>query len=224
MPSPERSARSERGALLTETPAHGNSRRVSGVYSELLRAARRWSKTPDEARDLVQAALTEAVVRGFDDWDAASRRGWLHGVIRRQAAFQARGEARRRRRDRWWQLDRKDPGPGEWAWAPRFLDTLPPSLRSLALLAQAGLGKEEVRSVLRLKAAAFRQRLSALRGALAATTEATVPAGPPLGPGLGPRRRGLIATLQRRPRWAVGTHDPDGHPLIFVVERSRIGT
>jgi DNA-directed RNA polymerase specialized sigma24 family protein len=196
---------------------------VSGTYSELLRAARRWTKTPDEARDLVQAALTEAVARGFGDWEAAGRRGWLHGVIRRQAAFQARGEARRRRREQLWQLDREHPDRQPWAWSPRFLSTLPPSLRSVALLAQAGLSGAEVRSVLRLTGAAFRQRLTALRRALAANTDPTVPASPPWGPGLGPRRQGVLSALRRRPAWALGSHDPDGHPLIFVVQRSRTG-
>ncbi len=196
---------------------------MSGTYSELLRAARRWTRTPEEARDLVQAALTEAVARGFGDWDTVSRRGWLHGVIRRQAAFQARGDARRHRRDRLWQLDREHTEPAPWAWAPQFLTTLPPSLRSVAVLAQAGLGGAEVRSVLRLTAVAFRQRLTALRRALATTADPTVPAGAPRGPGLGPRRQGLLSTLRRRPEWAVGTHDPDGHPLIFVAGRSRTG-
>jgi DNA-directed RNA polymerase specialized sigma24 family protein len=196
---------------------------VSGTYTELLRAARRWTRTPEEARDLVQAALTEAVARGFTDWDTDGGRGWLYGVIRRQAAFRARGEARRRRRDRLWQLDREHTEPTSWAWAPGFLTTLPPSLRSVAVLAQAGLGGAEVRSVLRLTAGAFRQRLTALRRALATTADPTVPTDAPRSPGLGPRRQGLLSTLRRRPQWALGTHDPDGHPLIFVAERSRSG-
>jgi DNA-directed RNA polymerase specialized sigma24 family protein len=196
---------------------------VSAAYTELLRAARRWTKTPEDARDLVQTALAEAVARGFRDWEAVGRRGWLHGVIRRQAAFQARGEARRRRRDQSWQLGREHSERPSWAWAPHFLSTLAPSLRSVALLIQAGLGGAEVRSVLRLTSVAFRQRLTALRRALATTPEATVDARAPDGPGLGARRRSVISILQRRPHWAVGSHDPDGHPLIFVAARSRTG-
>ncbi|RYZ05595.1 MAG: hypothetical protein EOO73_19065 [Myxococcales bacterium] len=194
---------------------------MSPAYSELLRAARRWTKTPEDARDLVQVALTEAVARGFEDWEAPGRRGWLHGVIRRQAAFQARGEARRRRRDLLWQLGREHSEPCNWAWAPQFLSTLPPSLRSVALLVQAGLGGPEIRSVLRLTSVSFRQRLSALRRALKAIPENTVAASAPEGPGLGPRRRSVLSTLRRRPNWAVGSHDPDGHPLIFVATSSR---
>ena len=171
---------------------------VSATYSELLRAARRWTRTPEAARDLVQTALVEAVARGFSDWEAVGRRGWLHGVIRRQAAFQARGEARQRRRERLWQLDREPTGAVAWAWAPRFLSTLAPSLRAVALLTQAGLGAAEVRSVLRLTAVAFRQRLTALRRALATTAEPTIPTGPAEGPGLGPRRQGVLATLRRQ--------------------------
>jgi DNA-directed RNA polymerase specialized sigma24 family protein len=211
---------------LTTTALRGSSRAVSAVsaaYAELLRAARRWSKTPEEARDLVQTALTEAVARGFSDWDSEGRRGWLHGVIRRQAAFQARGEARRQRRERLWELDRDRPEPGNWAWAPQFLSTLAPSLRAVALLTQAGLGSAEVQSVLRLTGVAFRQRLTALRRALGTAVEPTVAAGAPPGPGLADRRRGVLSTLRRRPRWAVGSHDPDGHPLIFVAGSSRTG-
>jgi DNA-directed RNA polymerase specialized sigma24 family protein len=196
---------------------------VSAAYFELLRTARRWTKTQEDARDLLQTALAEALARGFSDWEAASARGWILGVIRRQAAFQARGAARRRRRDRLWQLDREHPGQVAWAWAPQFLATLTPSLRAVALLMQAGLGGAEVRSILRLTSVAFRQRLTALRRALAAAAEPTVAAGPPPGPGLGPRRRGLLTTLRLRPSWALGSHDPDGHPLIFVATSSRTG-
>ena len=196
---------------------------MSATYSELLRAARRWTKSPEEARDLVQTALAEAVARGFSDWESLGRRGWLHGLIRRQAAFQARGEARRRRRDRLWQLDRDHPEQVAWAWAPQFLSTLSPSLRAVALLIQAGLGATEARSVLRLTGAAFRQRLSALRRALATADEPTVAASAPEGPGLGARRQDVLQALRWRPRWAVGSHDPDGHPLIFVASSSRNG-
>jgi DNA-directed RNA polymerase specialized sigma24 family protein len=194
---------------------------VSAVYFELLRAARRWTTTPEDARDLVQTALAEAVARGFSDWEALGQRGWLHGVLRRQAAFRARGEARRRKRDRLWQLDREHSEQLDWAWAPQFLSTLAPSLRSVALLVQAGLGGAEVRSVLRLTRVAFRQRLTALRRALTTTAEPTIAAGAPVGPGLGARRQSVLSTLQRRPHWAVGSHDPDGHPLIFVAKSSR---
>jgi DNA-directed RNA polymerase specialized sigma24 family protein len=194
---------------------------VSLAYAELLRAARRWTKTPEDARDLVQLALTEAVARGFNDWEAVGRRGWLHGVIRRQAAFQARGETRRRRRDQLWQLGREHSEDSTWAWAPQFLGTLTPSLRSVALLVQGGLGSAEIRAVLRLTGVAFRQRLSALRRALAMTPEPTLTASAPEGPGLGARRQSVLSTLQRTPHWAVGSHDPDGHPLIFVARCSR---
>ncbi|HKO47789.1 MAG TPA: hypothetical protein VJV79_08700 [Polyangiaceae bacterium] len=194
---------------------------MSPAYSELLRAARRWTKTPEDARDLVQTALAEAVARGFHDWEAEGRRGWLHGVIRRQAAFQARGEARRHRRDQLWQLAREHSEQLVWAWAPQFLSTLAPSLRTLALLVQAGLGGAEIRSVLRLTSVAFRQRLTALRRTLATTPEATLAGRAPEGPGLGARRQSVLSTLQRQPHWAVGSHDPDGHPLIFVAVSSR---
>lgn len=196
---------------------------MSATYSELLRAARRWTRTLEDARDLVQTALGEALARGFTDWEAVGRRGWLHGVIRRQAAFQARGEARRRRRDGLWQLERAQAEELAWTWTPQFLSTLAPSIRVVALLIQAGLGAAEVRSVLRLTGVAFRQRLTVLRRALAIASEPTLAGSAPEGPGLGARRQSVLSTLRRRPGWAVGSHDPDGHPLIFVANSSRNG-
>lgn len=194
---------------------------MSTTYSELLRAARRWTKTPEEARDLVQTAVAEALTRGFADWDAVDRQSWLHGVIRRRAAFDARTAARRRRRERDWQLDSDRSARQAWAWAPQFLSTLTPSIRSLALLIQAGLDAEETRSLLRLTSEAFRQRSRGLRRAFAAAVEPVVAAEAPEGPGLGPRRPDVLRALRRRPLWAVASHDPDGHPLIFVASGSR---
>ena len=194
---------------------------MTGSYADLLRAARRFTKSPEEAHDLVQTALTEAVLRGFADWDTADRRRWLHGVIRRRAAFNARTQGRRRRRERAWQLDTDRSAPRAWVWAPRFLSTLTPSIRAVALMIQADLSAEEIRSLLRLTGVAFRQRLSGLRRALASEPEPTVPAQEPVGPGLGSRRPDVLRVLRRRPLWAVASHDPDGHPLIFVAASSQ---
>jgi hypothetical protein len=72
-----------------------------------------------------------------------------------------------------------------------------------------------------LTSVAFRQRLTALRRALATADEPTIATAPPEGPGLATRRRGILAALRSQARWAVGSHDPDGHPLIFVVTSSR---
>jgi DNA-directed RNA polymerase specialized sigma24 family protein len=210
-----------RWATLASATRHGTFFAVSATYSELLRAARRWSRTPEDARDLVQSALVEAMTRGFDDWDSVGRRAWLHGVIRRKAAFLARGEARRRRRDERWQLTLEHGSQSPWAWSPQFLSTLAPSVRRVALLIQAGLGPAEAQAVLCITSVAFRQRLTALRRALATTAEPTVPAGAPLGPGLGGRRLGVLSTLRRHRPGALGSHDPDGHPLIFVAASSR---
>jgi DNA-directed RNA polymerase specialized sigma24 family protein len=194
---------------------------VSGSYSDLLRAARRWTKSREEAHDLVQTALAEAVVRGFADWDSADRRRWLHGVIRRRAAFNARSEGRRRRRERAWQLDADRSAARTWAWAPTFLSTLTPAVRAVALMIQADLSADEIRSILRLTGVAFRQRLSGLRRAMATDPEPTLPAKKPEGPGLGSRRPAVLRVLRRRPPWALASHDPDGHPLIFVATSSQ---
>ncbi len=56
------------------------------AYRDVVRMARRFVFTDDDARDLAQDALMIALDRGFDDWSAPARRAWLHGVLCRLAA------------------------------------------------------------------------------------------------------------------------------------------
>lgn len=51
------------------------------AYREVLRMARRFALSEDEARDLVQDAIMIALARGFNDWSTPERRGWLRGVV-----------------------------------------------------------------------------------------------------------------------------------------------
>jgi DNA-directed RNA polymerase specialized sigma24 family protein len=194
---------------------------VSGTYSDLLRVARRCSNGPEQARDLVQTALAEALARGFADWNSVARRSWLYGVIRRRAAFEARTEARTRRRERAWQLETDRSPQRAWAFTPALLGKLRPSVRIVALLIQADLGPSEIQALLRLTGVALRQRLRLLRRALATEAAPRMPAATPQGPGFGPRRAAVLRTLRSRKLWAVASHDPDGHPLIFVAARSQ---
>jgi DNA-directed RNA polymerase specialized sigma24 family protein len=108
------------------------------AYREVLRMARRFARSDDEARDLVQDALMIALARGFDDWSTPARRGWLRGVVRKRAAFVMRGQARRRRREA---LPNGVPGSvaTRWVWQADFLASLPRSLRVVAALASADL-------------------------------------------------------------------------------------
>lgn len=192
------------------------------VYAELRAQARRLSRNADEAEDLVQDTLLAAVEQGR--LPSRGDGAWLAGVMRRQAALRIRGETRRRRRER--QADLR-PGAGAWtAGVPRslppraFLRRLPPASRQVAVLALHGLDPAEIRWILGLDAAAFRQRLARLRRVLAtldpgddAEAREAARSGPARTGELafGRIRRILKAAL-RGP--ALGTHDPDGHLLV----------
>lgn len=185
------------------------------AYRDLLRTARRFSRSGDEARDLVQDVLTIALARGFLDWPSPGRRAWLRGVVRKRAAFVARGLSRQRRREGLWEAVGQ--GQGTWSWQPRFLAALPRSLRVVALLASADLCAAEIRWLLGLSEAALRKRLSELRCAVRAEAEApTLPAPEPAF-FLGGHRAQLLSVLRRHRSPAVATHDPDGHAILLRI-------
>jgi DNA-directed RNA polymerase specialized sigma24 family protein len=192
------------------------------AYQELLRVARRFSRSEDEAGDLVQDAVLIALARGFDDWSAPGRRGWLRGVVRKRAAFVARGEKRRRRRE-----ELPDgvarASPGRWVWQANFLASLPPSLRLVAKLASADLGAAEIRWLLGVSDTALRQRLTALRRAVVA--EDDLPTEPSSEPQLsfGAPRALLLAGLRRQCGRVIATHDPDGHVILLRIGPHKIG-
>lgn len=184
------------------------------TYREILHTARRFARSEDDARDLVQDVLEIALGRGVEDWDAPERRAWLRGVVRRRAAFIVRGQQRRRRREHV-ATDSGNTEARAWAWQPKFLASLPRSLRLVAILASAELCAAEIRWLLRLTDTALRQRLSALRRALRAQSELpTVPvAEPPRS--FGARRTQVLAHLRQRGGRVIATHDPDGHVLFL---------
>jgi RNA polymerase sigma-70 factor (ECF subfamily) len=192
------------------------------AYRDILRTARRFAGSADEARDLVQDVVVIALARGFEDWPSPTRRAWLRGVVRKRAAFLVRGETRRRRREK---------APGEeaqrvgitWTWHPRFLASLPRSLRVVAALASADLCAAEIRWLLGLSDAALRKRLSALRCAVRAEAERpTVPAPEPQF-SMGAGRAQLLAVLRRQRGPALATHDPDGHAILLRIDPHKIG-
>ncbi len=176
--------------------------------------ARRFVPTEADAHDLAQDAVMIALDRGFEDWRAPALRAWLHGVLRKRAAFVARTEARRKQRERLTD-ESDDLKAGAWNWSPEFLATLPPSLRAVALLASAELCAAEICWLLQLQPAALRTRLSALRRAVFAESEIPTRPAPVSMGALGQRRAPLLAGLKRLPGQALAAHDPDGHTLIF---------
>ena len=192
------------------------------AYREILRTARRFARSEDEARDLVQDALIIALARGFDDWSAPGHRRWLRGVVRRHAAFVVRGQARRRRRE---QLPEGASGSGasRWVWQADFLASLPRSLRVVAALASADLCAAEIQWLLGLTNTALRQRLTALRRAVRAEAEPpTLTASGPQLSFAGPRAQ-LLAGLRRQGGRVLLTHDPDGHAILLRIGPHKIG-
>jgi DNA-directed RNA polymerase specialized sigma24 family protein len=190
------------------------------VYDECLRTAAACARDRHDASDLVQTIFLYALEHGLPDLGAPERRAWLRGALRRRAAFEARLAARRHKREACWQ-DVSSAGESQrpWRFSPEFLASLQPSIRVLAALATADLSPEEIRSVLRLSGTAFRKRLSELRRVVrdASQTGLTLLMQGSSSYALGPARAGLIDSLRRRPEAVLGSHDPDGHPLIFVL-------
>jgi len=189
------------------------------LYEECVRVAASSSRSAAEARDLAHSVLLDAIARGAADLSTLDRRAWLHGALRRHAAFEARTAARRRARETRWH-DAREGATGQqepWRFSPELLARLSPALRVLAALASAELEPREIRSVLRLSDTAFRKRLSDLRRAVreAAATGVAVVCKPPAAYALGAARLELLMSLKNHPPWAVASHDPDGHPLIF---------
>ncbi|WP_310540389.1 sigma factor, partial [Phenylobacterium sp.] len=142
------------------------------AFADLHAQARRHARRPDEADDLLQAALLAALESGRTDLAAAETRRWIVGVIRNRAAFDARTSARRKRRDSAWSdmhgmepahpEQRSQEASGEKRTGEATLPTLSPSLRLTALLALSGHTRQEIGWLLNLSDTALRQRISQL--------------------------------------------------------------
>ena len=191
------------------------------VYNELLRIARGHSRRRDDAEDLLQDALLDAIAAGRSDLDDVDNRRWLAGVIRNRAAMTARGAARRLRRDAVWQREQPQPDNAAPADPGEVLRDLPPSLKAVAALALSGHNRREIACLLRLKDAALRQRVVALKRHLKARG---VPM-PALTPGLSldlcyGRIRDALLPLLLRGGGVFASHDPDGYLIVFTTSQN----
>ena len=184
----------------------------------LHRIALRYADSPDEADDLVQDMLLAALEQPRV-WDGGDFQAWVGGVFRRRALFVARTEWRRRRREDSYAVDAGS-SPDSSRRLPRdFIETLPPSLQTVALLANIGLGRTEIGGLLGIADTALRQRVSALRRAWRSfggdPEVEEIPRGyPPL---CGLRRRSLRASLAQLPGARFAVADPDGHEILFAT-------
>jgi RNA polymerase sigma-70 factor (ECF subfamily) len=191
------------------------------TYHRLRARARRLSRRPADADDLLQDVLLVAIEAGRDDAP------WLEGVLKNRAAMTARGETRRRRRE----ASLAEPegvaatdevmntGPARVS----LLAALPPSARRVAVLALHGLSADEIRWILGLTDTAFRQRLARIRKGLGALPPAQRAEAVALAYLRDPARtvdlqfglvrRSLKAALAGRT--GLGTHDADGHLLVI---------
>jgi len=193
--------------------------RNNKLYTDFLKYAHKVTLRTDEAEDLLQTALLAAIEAGRADMSCIKNRRWLIGTIRNRAAFDARTAVRRRAREA--SVAYLDNSPTESAISiTEFVSTLPPSLKSTALLAWTGHTKAELTWLLRVSDSALRQRIvqikrrwrdfdgrniskfSGLRGGLA----------------FGRIRKVLIQAQRKTPhndKVALASHDPDGH--LFMV-------
>lgn len=189
-------------------------------------AAARASRDPDEAEDLLQDALLEAVRAARTDLSQSANVRWLFGTLAHMGAMRARSAGRRRMREAAWVQERdtladSSPSLGWWAHDPSlrgWLVGLPPSLRPVAELALSGHNRREIAWLLRLSDATLRQRIASLRrrisaaGGLQPTAEHTALALP-----LGLIRRALLPVVVAQE--GTGAHDPDGHLLVLAGRR-----
>jgi len=179
------------------------------------RYARRVSKRPDEAEDLLQTVLLAAVEAGRLDLTSVDNRRWVMGALRRRAAFDARSALRRRRRDVHGVRECDAPVATEQL-PTAFVETLPPSLKTTAWLALTGHTRAEAICLLGISNSAFRQRIAEIRrrwrraGGSALTDFHGLHAALPYG-----RVRRALLTPVKRGGGRFASHDPDGH--LFVV-------
>ena len=196
-------------------------------YLPALRAAAaRASRDPDEAEDLLQDALLEAVRAHRTDLSQSANVRWLFGTLANLGVMRARSAGRQRVREATWVRERAtlaEPTPslGWWGGDTAFrawLEGLPPSLRPVAELALSGHDRREIAWLLRISDVTLRQRIAALRRRLPPSPPSQSPEdGLSLALPLGLIRRALLPVVIAQA--GTGAHDPDGHLLVLAGRR-----
>ena len=191
----------------------------------MYRIAEQYSRRPEEVDDLVQDLLLGAVATGKDCSDARFM-AWGRGFLRNRAAFIARTEGRRKKREERFYEGEPAPDPPVAQLPERFIVRLRPSLHIVARLVNCGLNRQEIQYLLSIADTAFRQRLAGLRREWKAYLDSEGHSGEhtddpirTLASGL--LRRSLIQSFRKpaKERYnagrIIGSHDPDGH--LFTI-------
>lgn len=186
---------------------------------ELYDIAKQYSRRADEADDLVQDLLLEAVRTG-KDYTEPEFIGWGRGFLRNRAAFVARTEGRRRKREKVYQERDFDTILSRIQFPEVFITSLRPSLRIVARLMNCGLNRAEIKYLLDITDSALRQRLTSLRRGWASHhksgkegPEYSKQVNSPFDNGL--IRRALKNLLRDSGEKVIGSCDPDGH--LFTI-------
>lgn len=205
-------------------------------YTQWLAVAARYARRKDEAQDLLHDALLAVSTAQRSDLSDPHNRAWLTGLIRNKAKMDARTAVRRRTRETLVARNRRPPpalSPPVDTPVLNMVKSLPPATRAVATLALHGMTRAEIAFVLRLSDVALRQRLATLRRKWAGVSDSMKDEAieqvrhrrRTLGRELelGTMRRTLLALV--RDVEGIGTHDPDGHLIIFDPKiRSRGGS
>lgn len=195
-------------------------KKPSPPFDELNRLARKYTRRIEEAEDLVQDLLVEAV-RKEKDFTEDQFMAWAHGVLRNRAAFIARTEGRRRKREKAVQEKSDDPDQYRPRFPESFTGSLSPALRITARLINCGLNQIEIEYLLGISNQTLRQRFSQLRKEWTtflkvnnSGTEYSKERVPdPFDIGL--LRRSLRKSFHGNSEKMIGSFDPDGH--LFIV-------
>jgi len=156
------------------------------------------------------------------DMTRSENRRWLGGVLRNRALHDARSAARRRQREALFTTETAGEPDGTLAEPEELVATLPPALRTTALLALTGHTKAEIVWLLDISDAALRQRTSEIRRRWHRSGLAFARAsGEPRGSlAFGLIRRALLGRVLMADA-VLASHDPDGH--LFVVASQNVG-
>ena len=186
-------------------------------YRQLRSQARRLLRNEQDAEDLVQETLVAALEADRSDM------AWLSGVMRKQSAMMARSGVRRRRREAEIAVLSMNELGIEVSAPSAVLNKLPPAARRVAMLALHGLSAGEIRWILGLTPAAFRQRLTSIRRGLSALSPEQRADSLGLAYLRDPARVvdlqfGLVRRVLKVALLGgqgLGTHDTDGHLLVI---------